>query len=262
MNTFNPFRVLNTRPAKQAQAFTQTLKNAGFVAVTLPGLEIAPNTIDWLSPILPLKQAHQAIFISPNAVTYCFDYLKNKNIDWPETILVTAIGNTTAAKLKSYGIQFCQVPAIATSEHLIQLDSFQSIQHETIFLFKGNHGRELIAQSLLEKGGNIIPVSVYNTRKSTIPEEYITNLWQNDAIDTIVFTSVQALQHITSAFTEESLVWFCNKPCLVISERLALEAARLGMKQITITRYDDIINTLIRMKQGFLHDSNTPNGKK
>lgn len=258
MNQFNSLRVLNTRPEEQAQALNQALHDAGLVAVTLPGLTIVPNTCDWLSSILPLTQASQAIFISPNAVTYCFDYLKQHNITWPETIRVTAIGNTTAARLEAYGIRSCQVPVVATSEHLIQLDSFQSIRHQTIFLFKGSNGRELISQYLLTKEARLIPVCVYNTQKPTISKEYIDYLWQNNAIDTIVFTSAQALQHIISAFTEESLVWFCSKPCVVISERLAHEAMQLGMKYITVTHYNDIINTLIRMRQGFLHDSGTP----
>lgn len=258
MNSSKPLRVLNTRPAESAQTLNKALHDAGFIPVTMPGLTITPVSDDWLSAIVPLTQAQQAIFISPNAVTYCFDYLNKHHIVWPKTIRVTAIGTATATRLAIYGIPVCQVPSIATSEHLIELDSFQSIQHQTIFLFKGCDGRELIAQSLLEKGAKLIPVRVYCTHKAIIPTEQIDFLWQNNAIDTIVFTSAQALQNIVSAFTQDSLSWLCHKPCIVISERLAHEAVALGMKHILITRYDDIINTLIQMKQGLLHDSGTP----
>ena len=142
------------------------------------------------------------------------------------------------------------------------MDNFKFIQDQTIFLFKGGDGREIITDTLRAKGANLIPVSVYDTEKPTIAQEYINSLWKNDAIDTILFTSLQAMKNIITFFIEERLVWLCNKPCIVISERLAYEAKRLGMKNITISRYDDIINTLIQIKKGLLHDSESGYCKK
>ncbi len=262
MNSLNKLRVLNTRPEGAAVSLNQAIHAAGGIAVALPGLTIKAHKNDWLSHILPLAQAKQAIFISPNAVTYCFERLKNCNIIWPATICVSAIGNATAARLKTYGVSVNYVPDVSTSEHLVQLNNFQSIQHQTIFLFKGGDGREIITDTLRAKGANLIPVSVYDTEKPMITQEYINSLWKNDAIDTILFTSLQAMKNIITFFTKERLVWLCNKPCIVISERLAYEAKRLGMKNITISRYDDIINTLIQIKKGLLHDSESGYCKK
>ena len=262
MTPLNRLRVLNTRPEGAAASLTQAIHAAGGIAITLPGLKIKAHESDWLTDILPLAQADQAIFISPNAVTYCFERLKRGNIAWPATIRVSAIGSATAATLKRYEVPVKYVPDVATSEHLVQLNNFQSIQHQTIFLFKGGNGREIITDTLLKKGAKLISVSVYGTEKPSITPEYINSLWKNDAIDTILFTSLQAMQNIITFFTEESLVWLCNKPCIVISERLAYEAKQLGMNNITIGRYDDIINTLIQMKKGLLHGSESGCCKK
>jgi uroporphyrinogen-III synthase len=262
MTPLNKLRVLNTRPEGAAVSLNQAIEAADGIAMTLPGLQIKAHESDWLSPILPLTQAEQAIFISPNAATYCFERLRRCQIAWPATVRVSAIGNATASTLKKVGVYVDYVPDIATSEHLVQLNNFQDIQHQTIFLFKGGNGREIITDTLLEKGANLISVSVYGTEKPTITPGYINFLWKNDAIDTILFTSLQAMQNIITFFTGESLVWLCNKPCIVISERLANEAKQLGMKRIIISHYNDIINTLIQIKKGLLHDSESRCCKK
>ena len=243
-----PLRILNTRPEEQAEALDRVIYDMGAIPVLLPALVIKANNEDWLASVLPLETATQAIFTSSNAVKYCFDVLKKHRINWPASIQVTAIGQATAALLKTYKLCVHHVPDIADSEHLVALDIFQAIRHQTILLIKGDNGRALISETLISRGANLKLVNVYRAEKPKIKEDYINSLWKNDAIDIIVFTSLQAMQNIISFFTGESLAWFCSKPCIVISERLKKEALLLGMHTVTVRRYD-------ALKKGFTHDS-------
>ena len=254
MNQLCGLRVLNTRPADQAGLLNQAICDVGGLPISLPALCIKANKDDWLSKILPLEESNQAIFISSNAAIHCFNVLQKRNITWPTTIRVSAIGNATAATLRAYGIHVHHVPNIADSEHLVQMDAFKNIQRQTILLFKGDNGRTVIAETLLAKGANVIAVPVYRSEKPTIKLEHINSLWKDDAVDIIVFTSLQAMNNLITLFTGERLAWLCSKPCIVISERLAKEASLLGIKTVIISCYDDVVNTLIRIKKGFTHD--------
>ena len=243
-----PLRILNTRPEEQAEALDQVIYDAGAIPILLPALVIKANNNDWLTSILPLENAHHAIFTSSNAAKYCFKVLKEMNINWPASIQVTAIGKATAAQLRNDNICVHQIPDIADSEHLIALDTFQTIHDQTILLIKGDNGRTLINETLIARGADVKLVNVYRAEKPIIKEDDINSLWKNDAIDIIVFTSLQAMQNILSFFTGESLIWFRSKPCIVISERLKQEALLLGMQTVTVRQYDE-------RKKGFTHDS-------
>lgn len=257
MNSLQGLRVLNTRPVKQAEDLTQAIQAAGGISIALPALSIEATPNDWLTAMPPLVSSHQAIFISANAVDYFFDLLKTASITWPTHIRVTAIGKATAAALAKQGITVHHIPIVADSEHLLTLDSLQAIENQTILLIKGCGGRPVIAEGLLARGANLIPLTVYNRVHPEEKPEFTSSVWQDDVVDIILITSQQVMQHLFTLFAEDAREWLINKPCLVISARLAEMATSLGIKTIITCPYDEIISTLIcyNKEKDSIHDN-------
>lgn len=244
MMNLRGLRILNTRPLERGQALHQAICDVGGVSIDLPALAIEPTANNWLKNLPNLENINQAIFISTNAVTHFYSTIEQQRLAWPTTIKTTAIGSTTAATLAKWQIPVDHVPSIADSEHLLQLNPLQQVKNQTILLVKGEGGRMDITKTLLARGANLISVSVYRSTLPNTEQKFIHSLWHDDQVDIILFTSQQAMQNIFTLFGEAAHAWLCNKPCLVISERLAKAAFILGMQTIIVSRYDTILNTL------------------
>ncbi|MDF1647025.1 MAG: uroporphyrinogen-III synthase [Legionellaceae bacterium] len=229
---FKDLRVLNTRPQHLAKATSQVITKAGGFAVECPMLAIKSTQPNWVNTLPALNNIQHAIFTSPNAVTYFFKHYPS--IKWPKTIKTYALGRGTQNALKNQGIFNPLLPKQADSEHLLLLDSLQAVAHENILLIKGKNGRTLIRETLVQRAANVQAIDVYQRVLPNISFANTQSLWHEDAVDIILITSETALQHLFILFGEQATSWLCGKPCLVISERLAIAARKKGFKTVII----------------------------
>ena len=249
MNNFlNKLRILNTRPKKQGQALSHLIHQLGGIAYDVPTLEIKESNTDWIEALPNLTSVDYAIFISANAVEYCFKALHKNKYAWPQQIKVIPIGQATAKILQQYQIKIDNIPLVSDSEHLLSLMSFYPLQHKKVLLFKGEGGRTLIEEGLKKEQVSLSIFNVYQRTMPFIDTQYINSLWQNDAVDIILLTSEQSIHNLFKLFGPEAHTWLQSKPCLVLSERLAQTASLLGMKTIKISHPDRIIATLLDYK--------------
>lgn len=249
----NGLRVLNTRPLKQSQELNQKIRIAGGLPLSCPALAIAPPLQDWL-PLLPeLHNVQQAIFTSANAVTWCFSVFTKKHVTWPGHILITAVGHGTALALRSRQLRIDNIPDISDSEHLLMLNSLQAIRNETILLVKGKGGRALIANTLQERGAQVIELDVYQRILPDINQKKLARWWREDCVDIILFTSQEAILNIMTMFGKDAEAWLKRTPCLVISERLAQAALMSGIQNISICSPDTILEALHQFNKGHIY---------
>lgn len=249
----NGLRVLNTRAVAQSDELDKAIHAAGGISINLPAFTITATSLDWLNQMPALTTINQAVFVSPNAVNYYFSALKQANITWPASIIVIAVGHATANMLLKQDIYVHHIPLVANSENLLELDTFKAIQHQHILLIKGIGGRSLIEEELQLRGACLTPLAVYRRDLPDLKQEYINSMWQDDVVDIILFTSQQAISNLFTLFPEEGRFWIRNKPCLVISARLAEIASEFGIRTIIISQYDKIIDALNHYNQGALH---------
>jgi len=252
-NQLNHLRVLNTRPLEQNQPLSKAIQDAGGISIELPAIVIEP-LISWQALMPALSSVDQAIFTSANAVNHYFSALEQQKITWPNHINVTAIGNASASALCTRHIRAAHVPNESDSEHLIQLPILQQVHNQTILLVKGEGGRPVIADTMLARGAHLIALNVYRRITPQYSTNMLRKLWQNDAVDIILFTSQQAMQNLYDLFSSAGgYPWLCSKPCIVISKRLAEIAASLGIRTILLSHYGNIIDSLYEYKQGIMH---------
>lgn len=246
----NGLRILNTRPRAQGKLLTHAIHLAGGICLELPALTISAPSRPWLKALPNLHTIDQAIFISANAVNYFFNMLEQHHMTWPPSIRMIAIGDATAAAISERKCLVHQIPKIPNSEHLLQLAALQQINNLNILLIKGEGGRLLIAKTLASRGAHVTSLSVYRRRLPNISARKINSLWQDDCVDTILFTSQQTMHNLFTLFGKEALPWLRSKPCFVISQRLADTAAALGIETIITCSYDKLLNALAHFKKG------------
>jgi uroporphyrinogen-III synthase len=242
--TLKGLRVLNTRPLDQGVLLNQDITAAGGIPIALPALVIEPTSDDWVTKIASFSHAHHAIFISPNAVHHFFSKLQQHPFLWPTTITISAIGQSTAKALATWKIPVDHVPIIADSKHLLELDVFQNVHHQTILLVKGEGGRMEITETLMSRGAHLISIDVYRRALPKIHPQCLRSLWYDNSVDVILFTSQQSIHNLLTLLGTEGRAWLCKTPCVVISERLAHAARMLGIKTIFVSDYSTIPKTL------------------
>lgn len=246
MTLLNGLRVLNTRPLEQGKTLSKAIRNAGGLAIEFPALAIEPTSTTWLARLPDQSLIQQAIFISSNAVNYFFESLKKQKISWDNTIKVTAVGNASASALANWAISADYIPSIANSESLLKLPLLQHVKNQTLLLIKGEGGRDIIANTLIKRGAQVVPLSVYRRIMPNYSKHQINSLWREDQVDIILFTSQQAIQNLFTILGSDAKEWLFNKSCLVISNRLKDEAYSLGIKHVFTCSHDSIINALAK----------------
>lgn len=250
--------VLNTRPLAQSEELNTSLKTLGAQVVLCPGLKTCPIATSW-EKHAPLPQAFDIIiFISVNAVTYYFE--RRSKLSWPASIPTFALGQATAAALLTHQIVSLQ-PEDSRTEGLLSLEPLQKIRGKKILIVKGTDGRTLLQTELINRGAFVETLDVYTRTMPEVEPKLIQQIWRENRIDIILFTSQQSMQHIFTLFGSSAQTWLQSKPSLVISQRLADIARQMGMKKIFITAPNQIQEGLInvyaelkREKQGTSYD--------
>lgn len=251
MASLNGLRILNTRPLDQGMALTKKIESAQGKVITLPVLEISPTPPCWLERCVPLEQADLSIFISANAVKYCFLILQEKQVNWPNSTQVIAVGEATRNLLLAQGIASVICPAEPNSEALLELPQLQDCRQRTIYLFKGQGGRPLLEETLQARGAHLINVVTYQRQLPQTDSEFVRSIWQNDAVDIILITSIEGLENLLTLFPVNTHEWLKTKLFYVISSRIATFAKAKGITNLLTGTMEKLVETI---NTGWIHD--------
>lgn len=169
------FTLLNTRPAKQATSLNDLVSSAGGEFLNCPTLKIVPteNPFSHSNAGLANLKADKVIFISANAVEQfvkqnLLETLKHniKHADF------YAIGRATALMGSKYKLPIKTLSDTQfDSESLLAHSAMQTVVGQTIFLVKGQGGRELLQNTLIERGANVKPIELYERRAAPFCKE-------------------------------------------------------------------------------------------
>lgn len=244
--------ILVTRPSAQAQNLCNKIRVLGGNPLLLPTIEIiaAPAQPATHAAIAKLAAYDLAIFISPNAVQHAAAYFQQHCPVWPAATKVAAIGASTAQALNTLGINvdFCPAPHF-TSEGLLAIPFLQTIAGKKILLFRGNDGRDLLANTLRARGAQLTEVIVYQRTLPSFAKSTLTALWQTDTLELIICTSNTGLQNLFTLVGEEGRTWLQNMRLLLVSARMAKFAQTLGVTRTPLVAAnatdDALINVLI-----------------
>jgi uroporphyrinogen-III synthase len=217
-NKFKNRWIVITRPAHQAGPLIQKLESEGANIIPFPLLEIIePNCSQKLQHQLHnLTHFDTAIFISPNAVTRALTFVDKIQLC---SINIAAVGKKTALSLRNHGLSVDYFPkSFFNSEALLALRPMQQVQQQQIIIFRGQGGRDLLRNTLEERGANVTYANVYARRCPVDNIEQLKLHYYQHKLDIIVLTSGESLQHLLRLANNEQ--WLTQIPLLVGSQRI------------------------------------------
>jgi uroporphyrinogen-III synthase len=229
----NGFGIAVTRPVDQAQRLCLAIEQQGGTAILFPLIAIAPleDYREFEQTITNLESATWAIFISTNAVDNAMPRLINKFGNVPENLKFAAIGHQTANQLGLYGVHDVLVPHTRfDSETLLALPEMHEVTGQTIMIFRGVGGREVLGDTLKARGAQIIFAESYRRVNPQANCAELDRLWRKQQLHAIVVTSSEAMRHLLQMTHTGSETWIRNIHICVNHARIAEQANALGLQ--------------------------------
>jgi len=233
-------KVLVTRPARQGSALIKAIRQTGGEAVSFPLLEIEPVTdsqrqAEIRQLILDLDQYQILVFISSNAVRYGLQWIDQYWPQFPLGVAVVAVGPATAAALAELPCQVQTSQSGMLSEDILQLAVLREVAGKKIALFRGVGGRELLADTLRERGAQVDYIETYERHATKQSGSQLLELLNSEHVNVLAVTSGQILDSLCQ------LVDITNNgvnliPLLVPSERIREMAEAAGFKQVVCSQ--------------------------
>jgi len=246
-------RILVTRPAGQATRLCGLLEAAGHEAIPLPAIEILKPADSYRIEALTdtLEDYDMAVFVSVNAVKMGLEFILNQR-DWPANTRIATVGASSAEALLPYGLSVDLVPEHQyNSEALLALDELQDMSGQYVVIFRGNGGREVLRDTLLERGADVDYVEVYQRACPTVDAQFMQTLLQPGTLDCITITSNETLQNLYTMAGSAGQPLLVKIPLVVIGPRQATLARELGFVQepvIAVNASDEAIVAAIQQR--------------
>lgn len=225
--------ILNPRLPEQAQAWTHALQAHGANVIELPLLALRACTLsqDDKSKLLDLDRYDACIFVSANAAKFGLEAVANYWPQWPYGLPAIAVGEATAAPLQAAALNVL-LPVTADSEGLLAMPELQAeqIAGQRVLVFRGSQGRELLVQTLRQRGAKVDVLALYEV---LLPAE-AQGQWLalRNLPDVVLLTSPMVWQHWQQVAGQ-----FAVRPTLVVSsERLAHTVQAAGAKDVRVVK--------------------------
>lgn len=227
-------KVLVTRPAHQAEPLCEAIAALGGLPVRLPLLAIEPLTPDarLRTQIQQLDNFNILIFISTNAAVFGAALIDQYWPQFPVGIEVLAIGPTTASTLNEQLDCAAQTSANGMdSEAVLGLDVLNKVDGKRIGIFRGQGGRELLADTLRGRGAQVDYLEVYRRSPVQHDAQEFARLINTDGVDLITVTSSESLRLIEQ-LAGDNTARLSLIPLLVPSARIAEQASAAGFSTV------------------------------
>ena len=232
-------RVLITRPAHQQPPLITGLQVRGAKTISLPLLAItAPSRGEQADvlrrQLLALDSYELLVFISSNAVREGCKAIDDYWPQFPVGLDLLAIGPSTAALAEELtGQRVRSAAGGMTSEDLLELDSFTNIEGRRIGIFRGEGGRDFLAQQLRKRGAQVDYFDVYgreelNYEDIQVREALIES--EPTLLTAMSGLTLQALRSLIDQLSEPHADKLLTLPVIVPSQRVRDLAAEMGFE--------------------------------
>lgn len=245
--------VLLVRAEQPNDEFVDKLIGIGAQVFRCPVMDIAPvvggpEMQAIKSRILDFDHYQIAIFISKNAARYGLDWLYNYWPMLPDGVRYYAVGQSTAELLREHQLAVETPIGRADSEGLLALPSLQTVSGEKVLIFAGKGGREVLAQTLRQRGAEVDRCELYERCGTVQHADEINHLLQQSQLDILVAHSGELLQQLFSCVAAGNRHQLQALPVLVPGQRVADMARDLGCREVLEANSalpDDMVSTIL-----------------
>jgi uroporphyrinogen-III synthase len=231
--------IVVTRPRAQADALAAAIAAAGGEPFIFPLLEIgpAPDAKPLEQALAQLGDYCLAVFISPNAVDYSVPALLAR-APWPSGLIPAAVGQGTVRALSALGVPGAVAPTERfDSEALLELPELQAdrVAGRRVAIFRGDGGRELLADTLRERGAEVDCIPCYSRSSPACGAGPLLTLWSEGRLDALTVSSSEGLRYLVDMLDAEGRALLAKTPVFVPHARIAENAKVLGLDNVILT---------------------------
>lgn len=230
--------VLIARPGARAHALVQALASKGYACQQLDIMRLQPlePTAAQVSECL-VQPPDGLICISPTAaqrwLAVARAHLGAAMATWHHTVQLAATGASTAEVLHTALGQAPWVPerssAYSASEALLALPVFQSVRSQHIVLASGEGGRQLLKDTLTERGARVTTLPLYR-RCLQAPDAAAAMVLSQGLFSALIVTSAEQLDYLSSWYSKATI----QRPLVVSSTRLSACASEYGFNCVQV----------------------------
>lgn len=234
-------RILVTRPQAQNAALIKALQQRGHTPLVLPLLCIDTYNESKHSQacesikdrVQHLDQYQHLMFISTNAVTAGWLWIDRYWPQLPTRQHWYAIGEATAELLARH-VECTQPGSAMNSESLLALPSLQNISQQKVLVFRGKGGRDVLKQTLEQRGAQVDYCEVYE--RQTV--HYVAGelaKYVKAGLDLLTVTSGETLQLLLEQAVNDGIKEDIQKlPIVVPGKRIADLAVASGFNTVLV----------------------------
>lgn len=222
--------ILITRPVRQAGAFAEKIAALGGRPVIFPAIVIEPpqDPAALAGVHDALDRYDYAVFVSANAVEFGAPDPRR----WPAKLVAFAPGQGTAEALYGIGLHNVRLPTTSQdSAGLLALPELSSVAGKRVVIFRGDGGREELADALRARGASIDYVACYRRAK---PHDGrgLQDAFAQGRIDAVTITSSEGLDNLWALLDASTRARWARMPTFVPHQRIAQHARALGLDVI------------------------------
>lgn len=232
-------RVLVTRPQHQQASLVTALQERGAKPISLPLLAITTPSrgeqADLLRrQLLALDSYELLVFISSNAVREGSKAIDDYWPQFPVGLDLLAIGPSTAALAEELtGQRVISAAGGMTSEDLLELDSFANVEGRRIGIFRGEGGRDFLAQQLRERGAVVDYFTVYRRVELSYEDTQVREVLiesEPTLLTAMSGQTLQALRGLIDQLSDPEADKLLTLPVIVPSHRVRGLASEMGFE--------------------------------
>lgn len=229
--------IVITRPAGQAAHLAQALADLGARPVLFPVLAIFdvedPRPLQ--DAAIRLDSFDWAAFVSPNAVEKSLGAILALR-PWPAHLRAATVGRSSEEALARFGVTDVVAPRDRfDSEALLELPELQSVAGKRVVIFRGDGGRELLGDTLRQRGAEVEYVTCYRRRKPDSDAAPLLRLWTEGHLDAVTVTSSEGLHNLVDMIGKLGQTWLKKTPLFVPHQRIAGVARAFGCHEVILT---------------------------
>ncbi|NIO41413.1 MAG: uroporphyrinogen-III synthase, partial [Burkholderiales bacterium] len=231
--------VLVTRPQEQARSLVQDIRHLGGVPTVFPGVEIEPLVTSASSSVVePSSDVDLVIFVSPSSVRLGMPRIKQR-FGLPRQLLVAAVGQSTAAALKGYGLSDVIVPRHGSGvEALLEVPQLKKVSGWSVIVVRGEGGNQLLESILKLRGANVSVIECYRRHRPTATFSVVAPLFRDGRIGAWMATSAEILDNLLYLAGAQGAL-LRDTPLFVNHPHVANHAFSQAVKVIFVTTGGD-----------------------
>ncbi|MDJ0812832.1 MAG: uroporphyrinogen-III synthase [Woeseiaceae bacterium] len=215
--------VLVTRPERQADDLVAAIESRGGVAIRFPVIETQPReSVNVAAAAEELRNPDIAIFVSANAVRY--------GLPFAGAASLAVVGPATARAVEEGGREVdIRSPGGFDSEHLLETPELQDVAGKVVRIIRGNGGRELLADTLRERGALVDYLEVYQRLVPDYDDSGLASIceqWRTSRTAVVTVMSVETLTNLVELLPAEGLELLGKTRLVTPASRVIKEAEK------------------------------------